>query len=309
MHKLLVTEPSIGSYPACMLLALVCGYLISRWQAKHSGLPGRHVDNLALLIAVFSLFGARFFSWLFYFPPGISLWRAFAEPGGGMVLYGGVIFGALTVIIYGRVLSLGLRNLLDVFAPGLALGLAIGRVGCFLAGCCWGDLCVAPSELSARGPEVNRWQLQTLPVLSRPSFPLAVTFPEETGAFKQHRKLGLLAPQAVRSRPVHAVQLYEAAMALGLCVFLHARFRNRKWQGQIFCLFLLNYAWIRFVTEFLRADNRPLYGGFTLSQVISLLLAGCALLVWMRCARGDREERTEIRGQMSEVSEVSLSPP
>src|SRR5437588_1600575 len=148
MHKLLLSEPRIGSYSAFLLLGLLGGYLLARWRAVRCGIKGSHIDNLALLIAFLSLFGARLFSWLFYFPPGVSLWAALRDSSGGMVFYGGLIFGLLAAIIYARIARLALGNLLDVFAPALALGLAFGRVGCFMAGCCWGDACVAPAELS-----------------------------------------------------------------------------------------------------------------------------------------------------------------
>src|SRR5258706_10268656 len=125
MHKLLLSEPRIGSYSALLLLGIVGGHLIARWRAVRAGIKGSHIDNLALLVALFGLFGARFFSWLFFFPPGISLWAALKDSGGGMVFYGGVIFGILTVIVYGGVARLPLGNLLDVFSPGLGLGLAL----------------------------------------------------------------------------------------------------------------------------------------------------------------------------------------
>lgn len=280
MHKLLLTEPRIGSYSFFLLLALFGGYLITRWRAPHCGIKASHIDNLVLLIAVFSLFGARFFSWLFYFPPGVSLWSALTDSGGGMVFYGGFLFGLLAVIIYARMVRLQLGNMLDVFAPGLALGLALGRVGCFMAGCCWGDLCVDPAQLSNLPKSTSTWQVQTVPLISEAGFPFAVRFPPNAGAFEQHTKLGLLPADAERSLPVHPVQIYEAVLAFGLCVALHVWFEKRRWNGQIVCLAVLGYAGIRFGTEFLRADNVPSYLGLTLSQVISLALAAASLAVF-----------------------------
>ena len=223
-----------------------------------------------------------------------------------MVFYGGLIFGVLSALAYARLARLELGNLLDVFAPGLALGLALGRVGCFMAGCCWGDLCVSPDELSP--PEISqlRWQLQTLPFLSTPGFPLAVRFPPGAGAFEQHHKLGLIGDQAQSSRPVHPVQLYEAALALGLCLFLNRSFRRRVWPGQIFCMLILYYAIIRFVIEFLRADNPPIYAGLTLSQVIGLGLGLAAALI-LRRQRG--RPRRSIRRRDLSRSEESVPTP
>lgn len=279
MHKILISEPRIGSYSVLLLLGLLGGYLITRWRAVRAGVKGAHIDNLALLIAVLSLFGARFFSWLFYFPAGVSLWAALRDTGGGMVFYGGLIFGIVTVVLYARAARLPLGNLVDVFAPGLALGLALGRVGCFMAGCCWGDVCLDPKEVSKFSSPGLKWQLQTFALVSPSGFPIAVQFPKGAGAFEQHRKLGLIDDNATASRPVHPVQLYEAGLALALCLFLHLYFEKRQWHGQVFCLLILSYSGIRFATEFLRADNRPIYFGLTLSQVISIGLATMAVLV------------------------------
>src|SRR5438067_10259662 len=203
MHKLLLTQPPIGSYSAFLLGGLLAGYLIARWHAVRNGITGSHIDNLALLIPVASLFGARLFSWLFYFPPGISFWHALTNPSGGMVLYGGIIFGLLTLAAYAVIRRIDLRNLLDAFAPALALGLAFGRIGCFMAGCCWGDLCVDPARLARPLDSQTTWQIRTAPPLSPANFPLAVRFPRNAGAYEQHLKLGLIGTESQRSLPVH----------------------------------------------------------------------------------------------------------
>jgi phosphatidylglycerol---prolipoprotein diacylglyceryl transferase len=292
MHKILLSHPQIGSYSVCLLAGLFGGYLLTRWLAIRGGIKGSHIDNLALLICVLSLFGARLFSWLFYFPPGSNLWQALWDPAGGMVFYGGMIFGALTLVVYARLAKLELSSLLDSFAPGLALGLALGRVGCFMAGCCWGDVCVDRAQVT-KADAGWQWQIRTVPLLSQVGFPLAVRFPEGSGAYEQHRHLGLIDEQSQRSLPVHPVQLYEAALALALCGFLTRRFGSRLWRGQIVCLFLFGYAGIRFATEFLRADNQPIYFGLTLSQVISLMLAGVGLIAWL--SREKQEQLTPER--------------
>jgi prolipoprotein diacylglyceryltransferase len=133
-------------------------------------------------------------------------------------------------------------------------------------------LCIEPSALSKLPPSVTPWQVQTFALISPPGFPLAVRFPPDAAAFEQHRHLGLLNPDATVSLPVHPVQLYEASLALMLCIWLHCCFPRRRWHGQIFCLFVSSYAMIRFATEFFRADNAPLYFGLTLSQVISVCI-------------------------------------
>ena len=297
MHKLLVANPSIGSYSFFLFAGLLGGYLLSRWRTNRFGVKGAHIDNVCLLGAAAGLFGARFFSWLFYFPPGVSLWRAFSEPGGGMVFYGGVICGFASVLIYALVRRVSLAALLDVLAPGLILGLALGRIGCFMAGCCWGDLCEDRGLIAKAAGNGALWQIQTMPSLSPAGFPFAVRFPPGAGAFEQHVRMGLVDSSAQRSLAVHPVQLYEAALGLGLCVWLAAISPWRRRPGEIICFMFLGYAAIRFTTEFLRADNAPQYFGFTLSQVISVLLAlGASLfLLAMRCRQGDETLPQPVR--------------
>jgi phosphatidylglycerol---prolipoprotein diacylglyceryl transferase len=281
MHRVLISSPHIGAYSALLLLAFVVGWWLARRIARRCSIQPRHVDNLTLLVALTSLFGARFFSWLFYFPPGYSFVKAMTMGGGGMVFYGGLIFGIATVVIYVLVTKLNLRHVADVFAPSVALGLAIGRVGCFMAGCCWGDVCVNGNQLHLHDATL-RAQVRTVPLLSPGGFPLAVTFPRDAGAYEQHQTLGFITTHAARSLPVHPVQLYEAALAALLVWGLYRSLQQQTRPGQTAARLILGYAAIRFVTEFFRADNSPAYFGFTLSQSISIALATTVLLFAVR---------------------------
>jgi len=288
MHKVLVSEPHIASYSAFLLLGIVAGYLISRWRAVRIGIEGAHIDNLTLLIVIVSLFGARIFSWWFEFPEGISLWSALTTASGGMVFYGGLIFGVLAVIAYAACTCLSLGNLADACAPGLALGLAVGRIGCFMAGCCWGDVCINDAQATAiHDPGVLR-QVRTVAFLSPSTYPLAVRFPSEAGASEQHRELELVPKEAGQSLPVHPVQLYETALALLLCGYLHRAFKRRAWEGEIIWQFVLGYGVIRFCLEFFRADNPAAFAGLTLSQVISIVMVVAAIAAF-------RHHRSDIR--------------
>ena len=279
MHRVLLHSPHISSYSFCLLLGFLAGFFLARWNAKRTGLPGRHVDNLTLLLVITGLTGARIFSWLFYFPPGIGFWRALYYPGGGLVFYGGVVFGVATVVLYALIARVSLRKFIDVLAAPLALGLAFGRIGCFMAGCCWGDLCVDSNTISALTSS-ERYRVQTVPVLSTARFPCAVRFPTDTGALEQHQRMGLLAGDAQRSLPVHPVQLYEALLAILLVFWLQRSTRSNP--GQTFWQFCLGYGVIRFLLEFLRADNSPEYLGLTISQVISLVAIALCLPLAIR---------------------------
>jgi phosphatidylglycerol:prolipoprotein diacylglycerol transferase len=302
MHRILISSPVIGTYSFCMLLGLIAGWFIARKNARYLGMPRRHIDNITLLVAITGLGGARIFAWLFYFPPGFSLWQALWEPGGGLVFYGGVIGGLVSAIVYCLTTKVRLRGLLDVLATPLAVGLAFGRIGCFMAGCCWGDVCVDQKQIASQVDPKVRYEIDTLPILSSPKFPLAVRFPLDCGALNQHIKLGLLPPTATESLPVHPVQLYESTLAFMLTIFLQRKFRRRTWNGEVLCWFCGGYGLIRFAMEFLRADNSPDYFGLTISQVISLIaLAACAIMLAARAWTPSSKSQVE-----PEVSTASV---
>lgn len=271
MHRELTSFFHIEAYSAFLFLAFLCGHMWARRRARTTAVEPRHIDNLTLLIILFSLVGARLFSWMFYQKPGtpffenLKLWG-----GGGLVFYGGMLFGLGCVVVYSLLIRISFGKLADIYAPSLALGLGFGRIGCFMAGCCWGDIC-SPAALAGLDPVVIH-QVTTVPALSPAGFPLAVTFPPDTGAFQQHSRLGLITENASRSLPVHPAQLYEAVLAFLLCFYLHRSFRRGHFRGEIFARFGIGYALIRFLVEFLRADNPPQYVGLTLSQVISLIV-------------------------------------
>jgi len=292
MHRELWHHPHIGSYSACLLLAFLSGYLLARWRATRVGVAGRHIDNVSLLIPPISLFGARFFSWLFYQPAGTGFIEGMLMDGGGLVFYGGLIFAVLTVVTYTLAKHLSVREMADACAAPVVLGLAIGRVGCFMAGCCWGDLCVDQKALSSINDPQTAFKVQTFTSVSTERFPLAVQFPTGTGAHGQHVKLKLIPENAPRSLPVHPTQLYEAVLAFAFAFALHVNFRKRRRAGDVFSLMLVGYGTIRFAVEFFRADNAPAYLGLTISQVISVvfIFAGGLTLLW----RGERMLQPQI---------------
>lgn len=282
MHRELLSYPHIGSYSAFMFLAFLAGYVLARWRAVRLGISGRHIDNLSLLIPPISLFGARFFSWLFYQPEGTGFVEGMLMQGGGLVFYGGLLFAVVTVVLYALITGLSLREMADAWAAPVVLGLAFGRVGCFLAGCCWGDLCVDEKTAAAVQDQQATFKVRTFAAASQATFPLAVQFPAHSNPHQQHVRLKLIPHEAPRSLPVHPVQLYEAALALALALLLHFNFRKRRSPGAIFWAMMIGYGIVRFGVEFFRADNSPAYWGLTISQAISVLfvVVGGAGLFW-----------------------------
>jgi phosphatidylglycerol---prolipoprotein diacylglyceryl transferase len=292
MKPALFTYPYVASYSTMMLLGFVAGWWLARRRAPLFGIAPKHLDNLGLLLPVAGLFGARFFARLFYakvsFVEALRFWE-----GDGLVFYGGFLFCIGTILVYGVIRRLNLVKLCDCLAPSAALGLAFGRVGCFLGGCCWGDLCVDSATLAKVEP-ITIQQIHTVPTISQPGWVAAVRFPPKSEPFKQQVKLGLIREDAAGSLPVHPVQLYEAVLAGVLAGMLHRKFKGDQIAGSAALSLLMGYAVIRFLTEYLRADNKQYAFGLTISQVISveiLLVCAAAVMVWRAFWKKDEARR------------------
>ena len=149
-----------------------------------------------------------------------------------------------------------------------------------MAGCCWGDVCITNDQAALIHDPAMLRQIRTVQFFSPGTFPLAVQFPTDAGAFEQQRELGLIPKNALQSLPVHPTQLYETIFALVLCAYLHFAFKRRAWEGQIIWQFALGYGVIRFCLEFLRADNPAAFAGLTLSQVISIVMVVAAMAMF-----------------------------
>ena len=281
MKPALFLYPHISSYSAFLLFAFFFGWLLARSRTQRYGILRRDLDNIVLILPFMGLFGARLFARLFYAKlpllEALKVWE-----GDGLVFYGGFILCVATVLIYGAFRHMNLVNLSDCLAPSVALGLAFGRIGCFMAGCCWGDVCVDRSQLAAVNDPTVVQRIQTIPPMSQASWPLAVQFPQRSDIFKQHARYHLVSATDTKSRPVHPVQLYEAILAAGLCAYLALRSARRA-PGDIALMLLVGYAVIRFGTEFFRADNKLYAFGMTFSQVVSVyILLGCVAIAGLR---------------------------
>jgi phosphatidylglycerol:prolipoprotein diacylglycerol transferase len=165
------------------------------------------------------------------------------------VFYGGLILAVLVSLWYLQRHKLPLWSMCDIFAPAIALGHVVGRLGCFFAGCCYG----------------------------RPtSLPWGVTFHDPFAASYVGTPLGV---------SLHPTQLYEAgAELLILGVLLVTEKRGRSFPGRTFWAYMLLYGISRFVIEFFRGDERGMILGLSTSQFISVVLVplSLAMLVWLK---------------------------
>jgi phosphatidylglycerol---prolipoprotein diacylglyceryl transferase len=241
----------LPTYGVLMVTALITALVLAIRRGGKEGLDSGRLLDFSTWLIVVSLLGAKALmvltGWRYFWQfPGELLSRETLRAGG--VFYGGLVAGVFFAWWYLRVYKLPVWKVFDVYAPSLALGLGIGRLGCFAAGCCYGK-----------------------PTTSA----LGVVF---THPFA-HEVAGT--PLGIR---LHPTQLYEALATFVIFGILVWRYRYKSYDGQIFLLYLMLYAVARFGIEFLRGDEDR---GFVYNHLLStsqffavLALGTAAGLAW-----------------------------
>jgi phosphatidylglycerol:prolipoprotein diacylglycerol transferase len=169
---------------------------------------------------------------------------------GGLTYYGGLVGASIAAWFLLRRDKFPFWKAADMAGFAVPLGLAFGRMGCLLAGCCFGATC---------------------------SLPWAVSFPRWSAASQAQFEAHQLPTAAMWSLPVHPTQVYESAASLAIAaaclVWIHPR---KRYDGQVFAAFLALYAVARFLLEFLRRDARGGVLGLSTSQLIGLAMLAAA---------------------------------
>ncbi len=264
----------VNTYGVLLALAFMAALFVASRLGARDGLPRERVFDLGLWMLLGGLVGSKLLLMLAEPEYGAN-WRNllsidFLRSGG--VWYGGFLGGLLTGVLLIRRYRLPFWKVLDAFAPGVAIGQAVGRQGCFAAGCCWGR-------------------------------PTGVPWGVEFGELA-HRITGV--PTGVH---LHPTQLYESFAALLIFLFLYRLHRRKSFDGQVIGAYAVLYGLTRFAIEFFRDDPRGDIFGLTslthlsTSQLISLLVGITSLVVlvirWRRASGGmmpgDAEEE-EVAG-------------
>ncbi|MBF0101525.1 MAG: prolipoprotein diacylglyceryl transferase [Desulfobacterales bacterium] len=248
MHPILLQLGFIHIYTYGFFVALgfIVGISVVKKQAGTMGINTDQIVDLAFFILIAAILGARlmyviinFHFFLNNVGEIVKIWN------GGLVFYGGFITALITAILYCRIYQLPIGQIADIVAPGLAIGHAFGRIGCFFAGCCYGKTC---------------------------DLPWAITFSHPQS----------LAPLGVELHPTQLYSVFANACLFGFLIFWR---RYKRFHGEIFLIYMLLYGIIRFAIEFLRGDDRGdiYFHIFSISQIISLLLSFISLcaLLWV----------------------------
>ncbi len=232
--------PHIHSYGLMLCIAFILAMFITYRHLKKYFIDPYVVFDLIIAALIGGILGAR----IFYI---IGNWKEFSGHFWevfkfwnveGLVFYGGLIFGALAVILVIRIKGLPLWIIADAAGFSLALGLGVTRIGCFLNGCCFGK----PTSL-----------------------PWGVTFPAST-------RLVMGMPW---DTPIHPTQIYEMLLDILIFIILIVIYKKLKYHGEVFFIFLALYGLDRFFVEFFRYHKA--YGQLTF-QVMSLALTLGALI-------------------------------
>jgi len=211
---------TIHTYGFLMAVGVAFALWFIYRQAKKTGLDADRIMDASFYTIIVALIGAK----LILFLSNISYYTAFpkellslAQSGG--VFQGGLTFGLVFALWYFHRRKIPTWKTADVIGPALALGHGFGRIGCFSAGCCYGRECAAP------------W---------------AVTFTSKYASQLTGVHIDV---------PLHPVQLYEAALNFVNFVVLYFILKKKKFDGQVFAFYIINYSVIRFFTEYFRGDH------------------------------------------------------
>ncbi len=252
MHPRLLVTPIFTVHTFGLLLAIA--YLAALWwltrEGRRDGLDEEALTSLGFWAIAGAILGAKALmilrTWSDYQTASELLSAAVTAAGD---FYGGFI-GALiaSAIFFRRHASIPFWRVADLCGPAIALGQAIGRIGCLMAGDDYGR----PTHL-----------------------PWAVTFTDPDAASIGGAPLGV---------PLHPVQLYESVVCLVLFVVLVRLARRKRFDGQVILAYTVLYAIARFVLEFFRGDadrGFVLGGALSTSQFIALVLGPAAIVLWI----------------------------
>jgi len=243
----------LPTYGFLVSLGVLIGLWVSVRNSERLGYDGDKSWNLGILVVLCGIVGAKVLyiinDWSYYKNHVGDIFSIATLQAGG-VFSGGLIFAFGAAAWYVRKHHMPALGTCDAFAPGLALGHAIGRLGCFAAGCCYGK------------PTHHFW---------------GVTFTNPLANSITGTPLGIA---------LEPTQLFESAVELANFFFLMWLLKRRKFDGQVFGAFMFIYGVARFFLEYLRDDpgRGSVFGGaMTGTQLIAIgLVVGGGLIWWLR---------------------------
>lgn len=233
-------------------ILVATGFLAGLWTASRRALRENihpeTIFDLGPWLLIGTIVGARTLYVVSYWKEsfaGEPISEIFMVQHGGIVFYGGLIGASLACILFTWRKHLPLWRVADILAPSIALGSFFGRWGCLTFGCCYGR----PTTL-----------------------PWGIHFPPDNPSSHTYDGSAL-----------HPTEIYDAMLNLALYVFLAWLFRRKKFDGQVFAVYLICYAVCRSFVEYFRGDYTPVHyvGPLTPGQLVSIgIVVVGAILLW-----------------------------
>lgn len=290
LFKIPYTNFSFNTYGFLLALAFVAGLLMMARLAARDGLDKQKVYDLGLWVLAASLIGSKALmvitEWDSYYRdnPRQIFTLDFFRSGG--VYYGGLIAAVIASVVVMRIYKLPWWRTADAFAPGIVIGQAIGRLGCFSAGCCWGKPTSAwyGVHFTDKGHEITGVPT----IVSHLNDPIQ----QNVWAERLANLGGLLAPIHL-----HPTQLYEAGATLLIFVVLLFMHRRRRFDGQVILAYAMLYSVARFIIEYWRDDPRGEIFDLSTSQFIAVVMFVGALAAFLYRLR---KPSVELRAQTAE---------
>lgn len=262
-----VTQLPIFGYGMMLMIAFLSAIMLALPRARKAGIDEKHIWDLGMWILVSGIVGARVL-FIVHYPGdvfnenvvtlGQKVFAVFNLSQGGLVLYGGVIFGAVVYFLFCKKNNLKPIQLADILVPSVLVGVGFGRLGCLMNGCCYGDAC---------------------------SLPWAIQFPAGSSTFALMEARGLVSPDAAASIPLHPSQIYSSMNAFILAFLAACYFPYRERNGDVLALAWIIYPITRFLLERVRGDELGYFQTtLTKSQFISLgmLITGILFAIAIR---------------------------
>lgn len=260
----------IYSYGLMLVVGFLLAAALAKFLARRAGLNPEVFINAGIIALIAGVVGARLShvleNWSVYTDASRSVWENLKDAAdirsGGLTFYGGFILATPAALLYGWMKRVPLLRGMDVIAPCVMVGLALGRVGCFLNGCCYGGVCYTDAMPTVSYPfgspaYVDHHHQGILPQTT----PEALTIPLDNSrqtlvpreALPERPDLALAAHDH-RSAPTHPAQLYTTFNSLLIAAILVTFFSLSPAPGSVFALMLILEGIARFILEMLRTE-------------------------------------------------------